>query len=198
MPTLAQLRLLRIWIGRDLCNELVEDRLPERVEVLRDYDEGPRAANHVVSVVIIEAARRIGVVAVKVRRILGQNDEAIDGHAFGESFVTRNGDDAAGIIVSITRNVDGAARGVVGRAGELRHGEIDPAANRSPIREGTGRLDHLGGKILRGGLVVDDGPVDDDLLGPDARPLNKADADLTQSARANGFAVSSPKCNSAA
>jgi hypothetical protein len=71
----------------------------------------------------------------------------------------------------------------------LRHGEIDPAANRSPIREGTGRFDHLGGKILRGGLVMDDGPVDDDLLGPDARPFNKADADLTQSARANGLDI---------
>ena len=112
VPTLVQLRLLRIWIGRDFRNELVEDRLPERVEVLGDHDEGPRAANHVVSVVIIEAARRIGVVAVKVRRILGQNDEAIDGQAFGESFVTRNGDDAAGIepVSAETQPVSGQPR----------------------------------------------------------------------------------------
>jgi hypothetical protein len=117
---LAQLRLLRIWIGRDLCNELVEDRLPERLEVLGDHDEGPRAANHIVSVVILEAARRIGVVDAKSRGILGQNNKAIDGDAFGKSFVTRSGDVAAGIIVSITRNVDGAAWGVVWRPGELR------------------------------------------------------------------------------
>jgi hypothetical protein len=130
---LTQLRLLRIWIGRDLCNELVEDRLPERVEVLGDHDEGPRAANHVVSVVIIEASRRIGVVGAEIRRILGQNDEAIDGHAFGKSFVTRNSDVAAGIIVSIPRNVDGAACGVVWRAGELRYGEIDAATNRQAL-----------------------------------------------------------------
>jgi hypothetical protein len=112
--------LLRIWIGRDLCNELVEDRLPERLEVLGDHDEGPRAANHIVSVVILEAARRIGVVDAKSRGILGQNNKAIDGDAFGKSFVTRSGDVAAGIIVSITRNVDGAAWGVVWRPGELR------------------------------------------------------------------------------
>jgi hypothetical protein len=64
----------------------------------------------------------------------------------------------------------------------LRYGEIDAATNRSPIREGTGRFDHLGRKILRGGLVMDDGPVDDDLLRPDARPFNEADADLAQGA----------------
>ena len=130
--------MLRIWIGRYLCNELVEDRLPERVEVLGDHDEGPRAANHVVPVIIIEASRRIGVVGAEIRRILGQNDEAINGFAFGKSFVTRNSDVAAGIIVSIPRNVDRAACGVIWRAGELRYGEIDATTNRSPIREGTG------------------------------------------------------------
>jgi len=179
--------LLRIWIGRYLCNELVEDRLPERVEVLGDHDEGPRAANHVVPVIIIEASRRIGVVGAEIRRILGQNDEAINGYAFGKSFVTRNSDVAAGIIVSIPRNVDRAACGVIWRAGELRYGEIDATTNRSPIREGTGRFDHLGRKILRRDLVMDDGPVDDDLLRPDARPFNEADADLAQGAGANGL-----------
>jgi hypothetical protein len=48
--------LLRVWVGRDFCNELVEDRLPERIEVLGDHDEGPRAANHIVSVIIFETA----------------------------------------------------------------------------------------------------------------------------------------------
>jgi hypothetical protein len=138
-------------------------------------------------VVIIEAAQRIGVVGAKRLRILGQNDEAIDGDTFGKSFVTRNDDVAAGIIVSIARDVDGAACGVVWRAGELRYREIDAATNRSPLREGTGRFDHLRGKILRGGLVMDDCPVDEDLLRPDARPFNEADADLAQGARANGL-----------
>jgi hypothetical protein len=51
--------LLRVWVGRDFCNELVEDSLPERIEVLGDHDEGPRAANHIVSVVILETARDV-------------------------------------------------------------------------------------------------------------------------------------------
>ena len=61
----TELRLLRVWVGRDFCDELVEDRLPERIEVLGDYDEGPRAANHIVSVVIFETTRRIGMFEAK-------------------------------------------------------------------------------------------------------------------------------------
>jgi hypothetical protein len=106
--------LLRVWVGCNFCNELVEDRLPERIEVLGDHDEGPRAANHIVSVVIFETARRIGVFGAKCQRLLGQNDETIDGHAFGKSLVTRDAGVAAGIVVSVTRNVDGAACGLVG------------------------------------------------------------------------------------
>ena len=38
---LAPLRSLRIWIGHDHCNELVEDRLPERVEFLATMTKAP-------------------------------------------------------------------------------------------------------------------------------------------------------------
>jgi hypothetical protein len=51
--------LASVWVGRDFCNELVEDSLPERIEVPGDHDEGPRAANHIVSVVIFETARDV-------------------------------------------------------------------------------------------------------------------------------------------
>ena len=41
-----------------------------------------------------------------------------------------------------------------------------------------GALMIWGGKILGGGLVANDGPVDDDLLLPDARPFHEVDRDL--------------------
>jgi hypothetical protein len=43
-----------------------------------------------------------------------------------------------------------------------------------------GAPDDPGGKILGGGLVVNHGPVDDDLQLHDARPFHEADRDLAQ------------------
>src|SRR5262249_40183398 len=77
---------------------------------------------------------------------------------------------AAIIVDVVTGYVGGVAVGVERRAGALRHGKIDPAADRGSVPEGTRRLHDLGGKILGGTLVVNDGPVDDDLLLPYARP----------------------------
>jgi hypothetical protein len=58
------------------------------------------------------------------------------------------------------------------------HGKIDGVADRGSVPEGARRLDNLGGKILGGGLVANDGPVGDDLLLADARPFHEAEGDL--------------------
>ena len=71
------------------------------------------------------------------------------------------------------------------RAGELRHREIDAAADRGAIGEGARRFDDLGGEILCRRLVVDDGPVDDDLLRADARPFDEGHRDLAERAGAD-------------
>ena len=150
--------------------QFAEDCLPERVEILCHRHEGSGAADHVVAVIGIKATRRIGV--------RGQDDETVDGDPFGKRLVARVGDGAAIILGAVIRYVDGVAVGVERRAVELRHGKIDATADRGSARKGARRVDDLGGKILGGGLIANDGSVDDDLLLPVARPFHEADRDL--------------------
>src|SRR5215813_12768275 len=160
----------------DLGAQFVVDCLAERAEILRHHHEGSGAANHVVAVIGIKATRRIG---VKVRYpLFAQDDETVNGDPFGNRLVTGVGDGAPFIVDAVTRYVDGVAVGVERRAGELRQGKIDSAADRGSVPEGAWCLDDLCGKILGSGLVANDGPVDDDLLLLGARPFHECDRDL--------------------
>src|SRR5262252_9215322 len=161
----------------DLCVQFVEDYLAERAEILRYHHEGSGAADHVVAVIGIKATRRIGVRGIP-RPLFGQDDETVDGDPFGKRLVTRVDDGAADILGAVTRYVDSVAVGVERCTVELRHGKIDAAADRGSVAEGARCLDDLGGKIPGGGLVANDGPVDDDLLLTGARPFHEADRDL--------------------
>src|SRR5262245_43997733 len=46
---------------RNLSNQLPEDGLAKRVEVLGDDDERSRTADHVVAIILLKPSRRIGV-----------------------------------------------------------------------------------------------------------------------------------------
>src|ERR1043166_4165348 len=74
---------------RHFGNELIDQRLAERVEVLRRHHEGAWAADHVLPVVIFQAAGRIGVLRVPRERAFAQDHQAIDRDAFGERLVAR-------------------------------------------------------------------------------------------------------------
>src|SRR5205814_4061666 len=108
---------------RDLRDQLVDQGLAERVEILRHQHERAGAAHHVLTIIMVEPARRIGVLGVPCQRSLAANDEAVDGDAFGERLVARARDVAAAIVGAVARYVDGAARGFERRAFELRHRE---------------------------------------------------------------------------
>ena len=60
------------------------------------------------AIVIVEAARRIGVVRIPRHRIVAEDDETVDGDALGDGFVAQFGDVAAGIVGAVAGNVDGA------------------------------------------------------------------------------------------
>src|ERR1700722_10673303 len=141
----AQLRMLGKTIGGNLGDQLVEDGLPERLEVLGHQHEGAGAAGHVVAIIVVQPSRRVGVIGIPRHRALAQNDEAVDGHALLERLVAGVGDVAAGIVGAVAGNVDGVAVGVERCAGELSHREVDAAADRGAVGEGARRLDDLGG-----------------------------------------------------
>src|SRR5262249_18395589 len=89
------LRFLRVLDAGDFGDQLVQDRLAEGVEILCYHYERTGAADHVVAVIVVETAGRIGVIGVPRHRPFAQDDEAIDGHAPGQRSVARVGDIAA-------------------------------------------------------------------------------------------------------
>src|SRR5262249_60854389 len=93
---------------------------------------------------------------------------------------------AAGIVGAVARHVDGAAPGFERRALELRHRELDAAADRSAVGERARDLEQLVAELTRAGGVLDDRPVDHDLLRADARPFDEADRDPAVRTRPDG------------
>src|ERR1700720_2998364 len=64
---------------RHLGDQLVDQRLTEGVEVLRGHHEGARAADHVLAVVILETAGRVGGLRVPGERGLAPGPRALVG-----------------------------------------------------------------------------------------------------------------------
>ena len=79
-------------------------------------------------------------VGVRRGQRLRQNSEPIDRDALGDRVVPRRSHGATTVVVAVSRNVDDATLGFVGRPIELRHREGDPGANRRAVRERAWRL----------------------------------------------------------
>src|ERR1700730_900527 len=173
--------------GRDFGDQFVDNRLAERVEVLRPHYERVRPPRHVVAVIGFEPARRGGVVLVPRQRLITQDHKTVDRYALRNRITARRGDVAPGIVGAVARYVDGATRGTEGGALELRHREIDAPADRSTIGKRTLRFVELARKFLCGLYTVDHHPIDDDFLSADSRPFQEADCDATLRAGTNGF-----------
>src|SRR5208282_3078557 len=172
---------------RYLGDHLLDDGLAERVEVFRHQDKGAGTADDIVAVIVVEAARWIGVVGIPYQRGLAEDDKTVDGDALGKGFVARQRHVAASIVGAVARDVDGAASGFIGRARELPHGELDCAADRRAIRERSRRLQQAVAKTLRRFGIADGRPVDEHPLRADARPLDERQSDTAVAARPNGI-----------
>src|SRR5208282_4860560 len=83
-------RGMKRWPRARLCHlgdHLLDDGLAERVEVFRHQDEGAGAADDIVAIIILQAARWIGVVGIPSQRRVAENDETVDGDALGNGSV---------------------------------------------------------------------------------------------------------------
>jgi hypothetical protein len=92
----------------------MDHRLIEAVEVVDRREEGPGAADHIVSTIFGEAAGRIGVQR-EISALRGgglvEDGETVDRRAGGDRRVARVGRRAAVIIGAVARHVDDAAIG---------------------------------------------------------------------------------------
>src|SRR5215831_10790587 len=126
----AQLAALLLRLGlRDLRDHLLGDDIAEGIEVLRDRDERPGAANDVVAIVVCKPARRADVAGIEVGLRLAQDDKPVDRDALGDRYIPRHSRLAAGIVVAIPRNIDHPPVRFVGCPIELGHPEVDPSTN---------------------------------------------------------------------
>src|SRR5258708_4448624 len=86
---LPQLRMLLERGRGNLGDQLAQTRMPERLEAVGPQQEGSGPADHIVAIVVVEAAGWIGMVGVPRHRLLAQNHEAVDGHALGHRLIAR-------------------------------------------------------------------------------------------------------------
>ena len=73
------------------------------------------------------------------------------------------------------------------RALQLGARELDAAADRGAVGKGAGQFEQLVSEFARGAGAVDHGPVDDELLRAEARPLDEADGDALMRAGFDGL-----------
>jgi len=114
------------------------------------------------------------VVGIPTGLRLGQDDEPVDGDAFGDSLVPRRSDVTSAVVVAIPRNVDDTAARIVGRPIELRHREVDPGADRCAVSSERARcLQDMIAELTCRLVVADHRPIDHDLLLQDAGPFDE-------------------------
>ena len=112
----------------NLGDQFLDDGAAERVEVLGHQNERARAADHVVLVVFLEAARRIGMLGVPRHRPVAQDDEPIDDDPFGNGLIARKLYVTARIVGAVAGDVYGTASGA--EWGTLQLSEAIPGADR--------------------------------------------------------------------
>src|SRR5262245_59864670 len=131
---------MRRWIRcrrerGNLGDQFLDDGAAERVEVLGHQNERARAADNVVLVVFLEAARRIGMLGVPRHRPVAQDDVPIDDDPFGNGLVAGKLHVAARIVGAVIGDVDGTARGAEWGTLQLSGRELDAAADRGTVGE---------------------------------------------------------------
>src|SRR5258708_12120535 len=85
----------------DFSNKLLHHRATERIVVLCHHYEGPGAADDVVTVVFLDASRRIGVSRIWGRFNVGQNHKAVDEDAFGNCLITEKSHVRTSIVAAL-------------------------------------------------------------------------------------------------
>src|SRR6202022_2053679 len=94
---------------------------------------------------------------------------------------------APGIVGTVARHVDGPARRFVGRMVQLLGRKFDPAADRSAIGERARQLEQLVAELARRSEVVNQAPVNDELLRAEAGPFDKAHGNALVRPRFDGI-----------
>src|SRR5262249_44292705 len=157
-------RLLRWLSSGNLSDQLFDNRIAEGIEVFRDHDERAITTDDVVAIIVCKPARRVGVVGIEKGWCLSQDDEPVDRYALGERLVPRRSDWAAGIVVSVSRNVNDAPVCFVRRPIELGRREVDAGADRRAVGERPRCLDEAIAKQTCRLIVADHRPIDHNLL----------------------------------
>src|SRR5262249_52989748 len=70
----------------DLGDHFLNGGGAERMNALRRHDEGAGTADHIVAVIVLEPAGRIGVIGIPGQRRFAQDDEPVDGNPLGNRF----------------------------------------------------------------------------------------------------------------
>src|SRR5262249_60680249 len=93
----------------NLGDELADNRLAKRLEILCHHDEGTGAADNIGAIILIDPAGRIGVLRIPRQRRFAQDRKAIDRDALGRGLIAQFGYIAARIVGAVTPNIDGLA-----------------------------------------------------------------------------------------
>src|SRR5262249_36132326 len=161
----------------NLGDQLLDDGAPERVEVLGHQNERARAADNVVLVVFLEAARRIGMLGVPRHRPVAQDDEPIDDDPFGNGLIARKLYVTARRVGAVAGDVDGTASGAEWGTLQLSGRELDAAADRGTVGERARQFQELIAEFACRVGAVDDGPINHELLCTKTRPFDEAKGD---------------------
>src|SRR5215208_5595240 len=86
---------------RNLPNQLMDQGVPERIDVLRGGDKGAGAADDVVSVVVRKRAWSVGVIGLRGSLSLRHDDEPIGRDSLCDRVLPRRSDIATGIVVAV-------------------------------------------------------------------------------------------------
>jgi hypothetical protein len=91
---------------RNFGDQLLDEQVAKRIEVLCDQDKSAGPADHVVSVVFFEPTRRIRMLRTPRKSRVRENDQAVDCNTSRNCFVSRQAHITAAVVVAVSRRVD--------------------------------------------------------------------------------------------
>src|SRR6266436_95248 len=92
---------------RNFSDQLPDEQVAKRIEVLRDQDKSAGSTDHVVSIVLFEPTRRIRVLRAPRKPGVRENDQAVDRNTSRNRLVARQANMRTSIICErVTRRLE--------------------------------------------------------------------------------------------
>src|SRR5262249_1955107 len=150
---------------RNFSDQLPDEQIAKRIEVLRDQDKSAGSTDHVVSIVLFEPTRRIRVLRAPRKSGVRENDQAVDRNTSRNRLVARQATITAAVVVTVSGHVDRTPLGIERcDAREPSQGKIDSTADGRAVSKRTRDFQQLIAELLGGAQILDRCPIDHDAL----------------------------------